>query len=156
MGPTFQTLKGALSKCYRWPPEELAVGLPLFLLSLKFWFLFLEGASPIFHRSNSSASFNFFSKSNPTHFLFSFTEQIPLLLFPLEKRFLLKKMASKTTTKDIITLRGSAAIVSEFFGMFSLLRAFSLETFSFKIHWLILVLQFFFFWINFSGYAANR
>ena len=26
-------------------------------------------------------------------------------------------MASRTVTKDIITLRGSAAIVSEFFGM---------------------------------------
>jgi len=27
-------------------------------------------------------------------------------------------MASRTVAKDIITLRGSAAIVSEFFGMF--------------------------------------
>jgi len=40
--------------------------------------------------------------------------------FSLPKRFIPKKvvMASRTVAKDIITLRGSAAIVSEFFGMF--------------------------------------
>lgn len=69
-------------------------------------------------------------------------------------------MASRTATKDIITLRGSAAIVSEFFG-------------NFIFYWILLSFVFvglcsvskksfadlcisYFFAIPLSGYSANR
>ena len=73
-------------------------------------------------------------------------------------------MASRTVTKDIITLRGSAAIVSEFFGMllclidlldkntlFKFSVRFSLLSFVENLGWSL-----YFFAIPLSGYAANR
>jgi hypothetical protein len=66
-------------------------------------------------------------------------------------------MAAKTVTKDIITLRGSAAIVSEFFGII-LTLLFNSPPISFIIYqlmsWLIII--FFIFFHQSSGYAANR
>jgi cation transporter-like permease len=67
-------------------------------------------------------------------------------------------MAAKTVTKDIITLRGSAAIVSEFFGII-LTLLFIFPLISFIIYQLMLWLIIFYFLFIFhqsSGYAANR
>jgi hypothetical protein len=66
-------------------------------------------------------------------------------------------MAAKTVTKDIITLRGSAAIVSEFFGIIhqTLLFIFSPNFFHYLSSYVMAYFLFYFFHQS-SGYAANR
>ncbi|XP_059657754.1 mitotic spindle checkpoint protein MAD2 isoform X1 [Cornus florida] len=73
-------------------------------------------------------------------------------------------MASRTATKDIITLRGSAAIVSEFFGMYPVSLNFSaLFFFCFESSFSFLgflgifeiLIDLVFLCEPFSGYAAN-
>jgi len=96
-----------------------------------------------------SFSFCFTAQSNPP-----IPKSKTFNVFLLEIRHWRKEMAARTVAKDIITLRGSAAIVSEFFGIpFSLFFFFF---FFFSVLHILCILQSMNSFEFFVGYFSNQ
>lgn len=84
-----------------------------------FLYILIEPNPSLQNRNRSIPSSLLSGFTNSIEPFLSFNRQIYIRNLQIQTwKGLLLQMGSRTATKDIITLRGSAAIVSEFFGMF--------------------------------------